>query len=202
MPSLLDVLAQLRNQAQPRQDLGGGRPYTFAGRVLDANQQAPGSIYDLMAKPAVDSPDAEGLGGLANLAAGAAAGKVFKPTPSTIEDWVRSLAKAQEGIGGRGRLLPTLRDLATNEEYIGVRGGYHPWEQYEAAMAARGGRTNMKQVVPGFKVAEDAPFIEPELVQYLAIPDGVRRIGQMLGKGSSIEPIIDALKFGKQVGRE
>jgi len=99
MPSLIDILQQLQAQAQPRQDLGGGRPYTFAGRVGDANQ--PTSVAEMLMRPPQESPDAEGMGGLA-LAAGIPLGSKMRLPPGT------DLGKVYESMYERAKSLDPL----------------------------------------------------------------------------------------------
>lgn len=70
MPSLYNILMQLQQQAQPRPDIGGGKPYTFAGRVGNAAGPQPSSVAEMLMRPPQESPDAEGMGTAMMTAAG------------------------------------------------------------------------------------------------------------------------------------
>ena len=68
-----DILNQLLQQAGPR-------GATYAGRVV----QQPTSVAELMAQRPTDSPDAEGLGGLGVMGAGAGIARQVKSVPGEI----------------------------------------------------------------------------------------------------------------------
>src|SRR6266446_7075278 len=62
--------------------------------------------------------------------------KQFKPATGTLEDMIGRYAKADQGIGGRGRLIPALKD--NGEIFAGPVGGQHPWDIYQQTMINRG----------------------------------------------------------------
>lgn len=79
MQSIFDALSR---QATTRKDLGGGRPYTFAGRVGNADQ--PTSLTEMMTRLPQESPDAEGMGAMVSLAGtGIPLSKLMKLKPGT-----------------------------------------------------------------------------------------------------------------------
>jgi Rps23 Pro-64 3,4-dihydroxylase Tpa1-like proline 4-hydroxylase len=69
---LEDLVKQLLSQAQPRPDiitpgstgqLENARPVTFAGRVVKSSDPVQ-TLEEILKKPATESPDAEGMGGI------------------------------------------------------------------------------------------------------------------------------------------
>lgn len=61
------ALTELYGQAQPRPDLGTGRVATYAGRVVRPGE----GIAGILARQPSESPDAEGMGGISAILAGA-----------------------------------------------------------------------------------------------------------------------------------
>lgn len=119
MPSIFDILQQLQSQAQPRQDLGGApgaRPYTFAGRVGNANQ--PTSVTKMLTRTPQESPDAEGLGAAATLAGmGVPLSKLMQLKPGTdlnqiLEEMYQGYKKASPNMSRDQWMKMNLNNLA------------------------------------------------------------------------------------------
>lgn len=195
MEQLADILQHLQQQAQPRPDLGllsTAKPYTYAGRVGTTDK--PGSMYDMLAKPPTEVPDAEGLGGMATLAAAGGAGKAFKRGATTIQGYLDTLAANKEYFPGRAQLIPVIRHPVTGELFEGGVGGEHPSKTLAEILGAR------KQVTPGnmqygYRPAyEGSPFVPESIANFLfSNKSQTDKLSGLLKRGISLDTIVSVI---------
>lgn len=133
--ALSSALKQLSASTNPRPDLitpgstgalENARPYTFAGRVVTNPNELPASV---LARPATESPDAEGMGGLAQAAmkAGGASLAGFAPIVTKAQKKIAKAAfkAAPENIDLVNQ-IPQLLELAAERRVTpqGVPSGW------------------------------------------------------------------------------
>ena len=155
---------QLQGSATERPDLGGGRPYTFAGRVGNANK--PSDLVGMLSQMPTESPDAEGMGAAMTLA-GSTIGRQFtrQQLDKTLEKMYRATNKE---AGTKVGLDEFLGKLVDNVYYNAGHAGavkVDPVTMFRRAPEAinefypRSGRIlNMRETAAALQAAERASF--------------------------------------------
>jgi hypothetical protein len=101
LDQLIDIIKQLNGTAQPRPDLGGGSPYTFAGRVATG----PEDPRALLARQPVEAPDGEGMGAVGKAVATASFAPIVTKAQKKI---VKAAYRASPDVVKEANELPQM----------------------------------------------------------------------------------------------